>query len=76
MKSQKIAEATGHLIDNKSANEMTKVSKNLPQNNTETVTNEHDEEIPKERYISQGERQKIIDNLINIYNSIIMKYKK
>ena len=48
----------------------------LPQNNTETVTNEHDEEIPKERCISQGERQKIIDNLINIYNSIIMKYKK
>ena len=76
MKSQKIAEATGHLIDNKSANEMTKVSKNFPQNNTETVTNGHDEEIPKERCISQGEGQKIIDNLINIYNSIIMKHKK
>ena len=48
----------------------------LPQNNTETVTNEHDEEIPKERFMSQGERQKAIDNLINIYNSTIMKYKK
>ena len=35
--------------------------------NSETVTNENDKEIPKERYISQEERQKIIDNLdINI----------
>ena len=28
------------------------------QNNSETVTNEHDKEIPKERYISTEERQK------------------
>ena len=35
-----------------------KVPKNL-----ETVTNENDKEIPKERYISPEERQKIIDNL-------------
>ena len=35
--------------------------------NSETITNENDQEIPKERYISQEERQKIIDNLdINI----------
>ena len=26
--------------------------------------------------MSQGERQKAIDNLINIYNSTIMKHKK
>ena len=47
---------------------ITKVSKNSQQNNSETVTNENDKEIPKgipkERYISPEERQKIIDNLI------------
>ena len=44
-----------------------KVLKNLRQNNSETVTNEHDEEIPKERHISPKGRHKIIDNLdINI----------
>ena len=29
------------------------VSNNSQQNNSETVTNEHDKEIPKERYISK-----------------------
>ena len=41
-----------------------RVSKSSQQNNSETVTNEHDKEIPKERYISLEKRQKIIDNLI------------
>ena len=45
---------------------ITKVSKNSQQNNSETVTNENDKEIPKERYISPEERQKIIDNLRSI----------
>ena len=46
---------------------MAKVSKNYQQNNSETVTNENDKEIPKERYISPKERRRIIDNLgINI----------
>ena len=40
-----------------------KVSKNSQQNNSETVTNEYDKEIPKERYISSEERQEIIDKL-------------
>ena len=44
---QKAAEATGYLIGNKIANRTTKISKNLQQNNSETVTNEHDKEIPK-----------------------------
>ena len=48
---QKTAEATGDLIGNKIANRITKVSKSLPQNNSETITNGHDKEIPKERYI-------------------------
>ena len=44
------------------------VSKSSQQNSSETVTNENDKkvykEIPKERYISSEERQKIIRNLI------------
>ena len=46
---------------------ITKVSKNSLNNNSETVTNENDKEIPKKRYISPEERQKIIDNLIKQY---------
>ena len=59
----KTVEATGDLIGNKIANRITKVSKNSQENNSETVTNDHDKEIPKERYISPEERQKVIDNL-------------
>ena len=40
-----------------------KVSKTSQQNNSETVTNENDEEIPKEIYIATEERQNVIDNL-------------
>ena len=39
------------------------VPKKSQQNISEKVTNEHDEEIPKERYISPEEREKIIDDL-------------
>ena len=51
---QKTAEATGYLIGNKIANKITKVSRTLPQNNSETITNETeniglDREIPKEK---------------------------
>ena len=56
---QKTAEATSHLIGNK----IMKVIQNSRQKNSETVTNKHDKEIPKERYIFPEERQKIIDNL-------------
>ena len=46
---------------------ITKVSQNLEQNNSETVTNENDKEIPEKRYISPKERQRVIDNFdINI----------
>ena len=51
------------LIGNKTAVRITKFSKYLPQNNSETVTNEHDKEIPKERCKSSEERQTIIDDL-------------
>ena len=51
---QKTAEGTGDLIGG---------SKHLQQNNSETITNEHDKEISKESYISPQERQKVIDDL-------------
>ena len=38
--------------------------KNLQQNNSQAVTNEHHKEIPKEKYIFPEERQEIIDELI------------
>ena len=52
---RKIVEATGDMIGNKIANRITKVSKSS-QNNLETITNEHDEEIHIYRYISPKER--------------------
>ena len=48
---QKTAEATGDLTGIKIANKIMEVSKNSQQNNSETVTNEHDKEIPEKRYI-------------------------
>ena len=60
---QKIAEATGDFIVNNVAERITKVSKNSQQNNSETLTNEHDKEILKERYVSPEERQEIIAEL-------------
>ena len=43
------------------ADKITKILKTSEQNNSETVTNENNKEIPKERYISSEERHKIID---------------
>ena len=37
--------------------ELQKFQKKLTKNNSETVTNKHDKEIPKERYISQEEEE-------------------
>ena len=53
-------EATWDLIGNKIADRNTKVSKNSQQNYSEIVTNEHDKEIPKERYIFLSRRTKKI----------------
>ena len=38
------------MIGNKITNRITKVSKNSQQDISETVTNEHDKETPKEKY--------------------------
>ena len=51
------------MIGNKIANEITRVSKNPQQNNSETVTIENYKEICNERYVSPEDRQQIIDKL-------------
>ena len=56
---QKSAETTG----NKIAIKITKVSKNMQQNNSETVTNGHDKEITKEKYIFPEKRREIVVDL-------------
>ena len=60
---KKTAEATSGFIVNKVDDKITKVWKTSPQSNSETVTNDHDKNIPKERYTSPEEREKIIDDL-------------
>ena len=45
---QKTAEATADFIGNKIAKRIIKVPKYLSQNNSETITNEHSKNIPKE----------------------------
>ena len=67
---QKTAEETGDLIGNKIADKIT--AKPSPKDVTSASKKSHNEgihsnevnnEIPKERYISPKERQKIIDEL-------------
>ena len=58
---QKTAGATGDLIGNKIADKITSASKT--SHNEEIQSNEVNNEIPKERYISPNKRQKIIDEL-------------
>ena len=59
---QKTAEATGNLIGNKIADKiMTKPSKR--SHKEEIQSNEVNNKIPKERYISPKEMQQIIDEL-------------
>ena len=57
----KSAEATGDLIGNKIADKITSLSKK--PHDKEIQPHEVNNEIPKERYISPKERQKIIDEL-------------
>ena len=39
------------MTDNKIADKITKVSKNLPKNNSETITDEYSKKILKEIYM-------------------------
>ena len=58
----KTAEATSDLIGNKISDRNVKISKTSQQNNSGTVKNEDDKEIPKEIYIYiyPEERQKLL----------------
>ena len=58
---QKTTEATGDLIGNKIADKITSASKK--SHDEEIQSNEVNNEIPKERYISSKERQQIINEL-------------
>ena len=62
---QKTAEATGDLVGNKIADKITSASKKSLKKpyDEESSSNEVNNEIPKERYISPKERQKITDEL-------------
>ena len=56
------------MTGNKIVDKIAKVSRTFPQNISETVTNdaeniEFDREIRKERYVSPGKRQNVIDDL-------------
>ena len=55
---EQFEEATGDLICNNIADKITKVSEDSQRFNSETVTNEHDKEMPKERDISSGKKKK------------------
>ena len=58
------AQATGDLIGNKIADEITSVSKKSSAKLRSQNDEASDEsEAPKERYISPGKRQQIIDEL-------------
>ena len=54
------AKGTVDLIGNKTID---KISKNLQQSNSETITSEYDKEISKGIHISPVKRQKTIENL-------------
>ena len=61
MEYQKTAGATGDLIGNKIANEITKVSRSSPKNNSGTITNEHDKTYPKkDTYVQKKDRKLLI----------------
>ena len=59
---QKTAEATDNLIGDKIADKITKVSKYSQENNSETVTNEHDKEMAKKEIYLHKKDKKLLMN--------------
>ena len=55
---QNTAQATSDLIGYKFPNKILKISKHLQKNNSEKVTNEHDKERPKGRYMYLQKKDK------------------
>ena len=62
-------------MGNKIANRSTGISKDSQQNMSEIDVNDHDTEIPNERYISPEERHKLYNNGI-FYNNGVSKANK
>ena len=63
---KKITDTTGDLIGNKIADKITKVSKlhyKIVQRDLKAEITIFDREIPKERYLSPKNRQKMVDDL-------------
>ena len=57
------------MIGNKIANKITRLSKNKQQNNSETVTNEHDKEIQISQLALEHKKSiKINDESQGMYN--------
>ena len=61
------------MIDNKIGNKITGFSKRSKQNDSETITNEHDKEktkeTPKERYISMLNAYILVSGTTTIQNT-------
>ena len=57
---QKTAEVTRDLIGNKIGNRITKSSRSSPQNNSETITNEHDKKYLKKNIYLQKKDKKLL----------------
>ena len=63
---QKIAEATGDLIGNKTEDEMTSISKSPKEFHSKELHSKGDEneiEIPKKRYMYPEKPQQVVDEL-------------
>ena len=64
------------MIDNKIADKITKISKTLQKKKkSETVTNEHNKEIPKKDMHLQKEDRNLL-MIWDKYNNAIMEYQK
>ena len=65
------------MLGNKIYNKITKSAIKSEQNNPATNANEHDKEIPKEKYKSPEERQETVDEMVlKQYNKGISKNNK
>ena len=73
---QKTAEPIGDLVSNEIADRIRKVSKTSQQSTLEIVTNEHDKEVSKQRYIYLQKKNRKLLIIWYQYNSVIMEYQK
>ena len=69
MEYKKPAKSTGDLIDNKIVNKIAKVSRSSPQNNSETITNKYDREIPKKCLCDYCNAYVLVKGTITVVNT-------